>query len=276
MPVVGGPKHTYLLVQGVQIDRPIHLAPGIDLSPVVSPPGPDLVLPNIKEPLDLHIVSLFLPWIESQLCVKGRGSKDVAVRAWNATWDVLLLGALFHCPTSCVLQSSAAIENFTLRSRISVMNHFLQGYSRREGRRLSEDQAIWLEQHFRHAQDLLRQHSFQTAVHCLATYRWHTIPRARFSLLWAGIESLFSVDSEIVFRVSLYVAKFLAPTDSPRQRQFFEQVKRLYKTRSQAVHGARIKGDAHAQVEETAELLRVLLTNCVEQRSLPILATLAP
>ena len=276
MRVLGGPKHTYLLLSGVQSDRPVRLAPGLDLSPVTSPPGPDLVLPNIKEPLDLHIVSLFLPWVESQLCVKGKGSKDVAVRAWNATWDVLLLGAIFHSQTSCVLQSSAALENFTLKSRISVMNYFLQGYSRREGRKLNEEECGWLELNFQAAQDLLQQHSFQTAVHCLATYHWHTIPRARLSLLWAGIESLFSVDSEIVFRVSLYVAKFLAPEDPPRQRQLFEQVKRLYKTRSQAVHGARIKGDAHAQVEETAELLRVLLVNCVELRSLPVLASLAP
>ena len=276
MHVLGGPKHTYLLLSGVQADRPVRLAQGLDLSPVNSPPGPELVLPNIKEPLDLHIISLFLPWVESQLCVKGKGRKDVAVRAWNATWDVLLLGAIFHSQTSCVLQSSAALENFTLKSRISVMNYLLQGYSRREGRKLKEEECGWLELNFQAAQDLLQQHSFQTAVHCLSTYHWHTIPRARLSLLWAGIESLFSVDSEIVFRVSLYVAKFLAPEDPPIQRQLFEQVKRLYKTRSQAVHGARIKGDAHAQVEETAELLRVLIVNCVERRSLPVLASLAP
>ena len=156
------------------------------------------------------------------------------------------------------------------------MKYFRQGYSRRGGRKRNEEECCWLEDHFETARELLQQHSFQTAVHCLSTDRWHTIPRARLSLLWAGIESLFSVDSEIVFRVSLYVAKFLAPEDLPRQRLLFEQVKRLYKTRSQAVHGARIKGDSHAQVEETAELLRVLLVKCVELRALPVLASLAP
>lgn len=56
----------------------------------------------------------------------------------------------------------------------------------------------------------------------------------------------------------------------------FANVKRLYKQRSAAVHGSKMKGDAQAAIRESADLLLRLIKRCIENKSLPDLDTLAP
>ncbi len=270
MRVIGGNTSTYLLVNGIATSAPVRLGPGLDLLPVDKPPSPDLVFKNLERDFDTYVLGVFVPWVACQLRVSGQGRKDVAARAWNALWDVLLLGAVHNAPVACVLQSSADLRRFKSTSRISVIDYSFQGHQRATGTYdLTEQDVAWLEAHFSDAQLLLHDHKFQTAIHCLASYRWHSMPRARMALIWAGIESLFGVDSEIVFRVSLYVAKFLAPNDPLEQKVLFDLTKRLYKSRSMAVHGGKMKGDPKVDVVDSAALLRRLVIRCTELAELP-------
>jgi hypothetical protein len=98
----------------------------------------------------------------------------------------------------------------------------------------------------------------------------------QLTVLWAGIEGLFGVDSEIVFRLSLYAARFLEPDNDNSRSEVFTDVKRLYKQRSAAVHGSWIKGDLEAGVAESVQLLLSLLRQCVANDGLPRIDTLAP
>jgi hypothetical protein len=59
---------------------------------------------------------------------------------------------------------------------------------------------------------LLNEAAFQNAVHCLATYRWHSTAAPQLAIIWSGIEGLFGVDTEPSFRVSLYCARFWSQT----------------------------------------------------------------
>ena len=87
-------------------------------------------------------------------------------------------------------------------------------------------------------------------------------------MLWAGIEGLFGVDSEITFKLSLGVAKFLG--DNPdEQRAIFQNTKGLYKARSKAVHGGKIKTDGGTAISESAALLNRLLVKAAELGRLP-------
>jgi len=274
--VIGGRYCTYLLVTGVRPVRRVDLAPGIELIPVTSIPQPDQVLDKVED-IDIHFVALFLPWVESQIRVAGRGSTDVATRAWNSLWDVLLLSAIYTVATTCVLQSTSTLERFGKSSKIHVIHyHFYDHPARNDAYKIGESECVWLEENFRKAQSLLHDHRFRTAVHCLATYRWHSLPRAQLALLWAGIESLFAVDTEIVFRVSLYAAKFLSPTDRDVQREIFESVRQLYKFRSQAVHGGKLKEEPRESVANSALLLSQLVRACVERNELPDLQGFVP
>jgi hypothetical protein len=190
-------------------------------------------------------------------------------------WDAVLLSAFCHCDAVCNLQCDTPAESFGPDSQLEVTNYHLQGLSTAT-HIISDDEAVWIEQNFEKARNLLEKPVFQNAVHSLASYRWHTHPRARLAILWSGIEGLFGVDSEIVFRLSLYTARFLEPDDEIERSRTFADVKHLYKQRSAAVHGSRIKGDAGVGVEESAQLLLKLLRRCVTCDDLPCIEKLAP
>lgn len=273
--VIGGRRTTYLLLSGISVPRVVKLAQGVDLLPWGEGVGPRPLLTGL-DLLDQHFVMLQIPWISSQLRIAGKDNADVARRAWNSLWDALLLSAIYGVPVNCTLQSTAELAHFSEQSRLSVIDYRRLTFLKDEARTLSEVECIWLEVNFEEAQALLTKHGFQNAVHCLATYHWHSLPRAQLALLWAGIEGLFGVDSEIVFRVSLYTAKFLAPNDTLAQRRIFAEVKRLYNVRSKAVHGGRLKNDSSNSVRESIELLRQLIVACIERKQLPSADQLVP
>lgn len=273
--IIGGRRTTYLLLSGISVPRVVRLAPGVDLLPWGEKVGPRPLLTGL-DLLDQHFAMLQIPWITCQLRIVGKGGTDVATRAWNSLWDALLLSAVFGVPVNCGLQSTAELAHFTEKSRLSVIDYRRLTITGDEVRALTEAECVWLEANFGNAQGLLSQHGLQNAVHCLATYHWHSLPRAQLALLWAGIEGLFGVDSEIVFRVSLYTAKFLAPDSTLVQRKIFSDVKRLYTVRSKAVHGGRFKNDPSDSVAESVELLRQLIVACIEGNRLPSVDQLVP
>ena len=76
--------------------------------------------------------------------------------------------------------------------------------------------------------------------HAMASYRWHSVPRVQLAILWSGIESLFNVNAEVSFRISLYIANFLSD-DSEQADKIFKKVKKLYSACSTAVHDKEVK-----------------------------------
>ena len=102
------------------------------------------------------------------------------------------------------------------------------------------------------------------------------MPRVQLAILWAGIESIFGASTEIRFRISLYIARFLYPADASKRRAVFDAMKRLYDSRSAAVHGSKLKGDMSNVVNESADILCNLLRECVVRKSIPDETELAP
>ena len=276
MRTLGSGTEAYLYLNGLATVRPLRLSDTIDLLPAQTNCSADLFLGLGKSDIDISVISLFLPQVRSQLWVRGDSSRETAVRAWNAMWDALLLGAITDSDVICNLQSDIPAEKLTPTSHVAVTNYHLRGLAPTGARAITDTEIDWIEGHFGSARALLAEESFQNAVHCLATYRWHSMPRAKLAILWSGIEGLFGVDSEIVFRVSLYAARFLAAEDRAKQTEIFANVKQLYKVRSKAVHGGRLKADAEGSVRGSADLLRSLVFRCGETRALPDIGSLVP
>lgn len=276
MRTFGAEAETYLYLNGLCTDRAVRLSEHLELLPAQADCSLDLFLGLGKTDIDISVISLFLPQVTSQLKVNGKDAKDTAIRAWNAVWDGLLLGALVGAEVMCNIQSEVPAEQLTPESIAAVTNYHLRGLSRGTTVTLTEADISWIQNNYEKARSLLDNESFQNAAHCLASYRWHSMPRARLAILWAGIEGLFGVDSEIVFRVSLYAARFLEPHDGAMQREVFGRVKELYKLRSKAVHGGRMKGNANEGVDESALLLRALIRRCAELGSMPNIESLVP
>lgn len=62
----------------------------------------------------------------------------------------------------------------------------------------------------------------------------------RYLLFWVAIEALFAPNSEVSFRISQRIAKFLRP-EPPRARSLFRAVRRCYKIRSKVAHGQTLR-----------------------------------
>jgi len=277
MRIFGGRRATYLYVSGIGVDRDVELGAGMTLLPASLTCNSNCLRSATETMPDFHIASLVAPSIGSQLRVSGQGSRDVAIKSWNATWDILLIGAMFNVEADAILHSATDARRITAKSKLFVTHYQLKHFAFESGVVLDEKCLSILERRFADARRLmLSERQFRNAVHCLATFRWHTLPRVQLALLWSGIEGLFSVDSELSFRISLYTARFLAPSDHSQAKQVFKQVRRLYGYRSKAVHGVDIKGDARAMVSESAGLLHSLVIACVTSGLVPVPEDLAP
>lgn len=211
--------------------------------------------------------------IASQLHIIGDDTEHLIANAWNSQWDCVLLGALFNHNAMCNLQSDQPIEQIAKAEYIHITNYELRALLS-DIYNISEEDELWLEKYYKTAYKLLEKDSFQTAVHTMASYRWHSVPRVQLAVIWSGIESLFNVNTEVSFRISLYIANFLGENEAQAQ-QIFKQVRKIYSSRSSAVHGNKTKDNLESAVEESANLLTRILRRCAELNKLPDVDNLA-
>ena len=95
-----------------------------------------------------------------------------------------------------------------------------------------------------------------------------SLPRVQLAVIWSGIESLFNVNTEFSFRISLYISNLLIENKT-QAKDLFKQVRKMYSLRSTAVHGNKAKDNLAGAVEESAALLNRILRRCAELNCLP-------
>ncbi len=200
--------------------------------------------------------------------ISGDSPEEIAIRSWNAQWDALLLDAILNFEVGWNFQSDVLTEEFSKATRVHIINYAFKGFNRGEVKQLSQAEHKWISDYYGNAKGLMEDERYQNAVHCLASYRWHSLPRAQLALFWSGIEGLFGVNYELSFRLSLYIARFLSPRKSKKQKDIFELTKKLYNIRSKAIHGGGIKCPTES-VTDTMGILRNLVLKCSETQSLP-------
>lgn len=268
-------KETYLYINGIKIPRGIRIGKHAELLPA-KPSYNKTILDSFKDnDVTYGIALMFLPLVSSQLKVTCENSEQLARLSWNSLWDVGLLGALFDCESACNFQSNTSVSELKHDSRVKITNFHLRGLSK-SVYELSAEETNWLESNFIHARSLFDFEEFMNAIHCLSTYRWHTHPSAQLAIIWSGIEGLFNIDSELVFRLSLYISRFLYPDDKREREVLFNKVKKLYRQRSAAVHGSTIKGDAREGVKDSASLLSKIIYEFIRSKNIPNTDDLAP
>lgn len=136
----------------------------------------------------------------------------------------------------------------------------------REPTAFTELDTAWLSNYFA-AADRLASASpqFHLALQTCSEWRFAKDMRSAIAQLWSGIEALFGMSSELVFRIALTGAGLLAPR-GPDRRAKFQEIKSLYDLRSKAVHGSKLREEQMGQaVAGSFELLRQLLVLTIEQ-----------
>lgn len=270
MKIVATSDTNFILLSGLEVQNNITLSKYVELEAAdTSHLDLNTALSTCSHPDDIAVVAAFIPRITSQFRITAETPKELATISWNSSWDALLLSAIFHADVGFNLQSDTDSSEITADSTLRATNLHMKGLTNDAPYRLTSADAKWISLHFHDARQMLDADSFQTAVHCLASYRWHTMPRIKMAVIWAGIEGLFGASTEIRFRISLYIARFLYPDDPGERQKCFDAIKKLYNARSKAVHGTKIKGDFVDAVEESADILRKLIVQCIENKSLP-------
>lgn len=275
MAIFGKGKETYLYLNGIKPSEPIDLSDGVVLLPASCQPNPDDIIAKSRSEIDIGVACVFLRSVSACLHITADGPKELAIKAWNAQWDAVLLSAILDCEIGHTFQADVPPENFATSKDFHVTNYAFKGLKFGKLKKVTPAKHRWITHHYKSAKALLDEDRYRDAVHCLSSYRWHSMPRAQLALLWSGIEGLFGVDYELSFRLSLYAARFLSPRSRTNQRAIFDSTKKLYSVRSKAVHGGKLE-NASQFVERSVDFLRELVMKCAATRSLPKTDELAP
>ncbi|HYF36664.1 MAG TPA: hypothetical protein VD994_15315 [Prosthecobacter sp.] len=132
---------------------------------------------------------------------------------------------------------------------------------------ITVDQFEWIKHHLRNAILLLNKHgAVRLGLDALSGVQHIQSSALSIVSLWAALESIFSVDSEISFRVSASIAAYLEPTGEQRLA-LFSAVKKLYSTRCKAAHAG--KACDVNDLLATANLLRRVLVTILESGVIP-------
>ena len=127
----------------------------------------------------------------------------------------------------------------------------------------------WVGENLLQFAQLLEIPSFRLAVESMATHQHQANDRMMVAMLWSGIESLFSIQIELSFRLATFVATAL---ESPgeRRRDLYRRMKKLYGVRSKAVHGSKLSvQNIHEHVVEVRQILSRLLCSFIEIGKVP-------
>ncbi|PZR05816.1 MAG: hypothetical protein DI539_24775 [Flavobacterium psychrophilum] len=131
---------------------------------------------------------------------------------------------------------------------------------------IEESDVEWINKYYENANLLAAQNAnFRFSLETINSWRYSNDNRSAVAIIWAAIESIIGVSSEIVFRLSLNVASVLESRGHGRLEKF-KHIKKLYGLRSKIVHGGDLKKeDAEFAIEESFILLRDLLTFMIER-----------
>jgi hypothetical protein len=129
----------------------------------------------------------------------------------------------------------------------------------RDGLVTAED-ACWISDNFSRFNTLASESKvFELALQAAIDWRYSSDPRIAVSRLWAGIEALIGINSELVYRLSNICASLLADRGPDRVKKF-RAVKKLYSLRSKAVHGEQLDPEQLTiAMDDSFRLLRDLL-----------------
>ena len=115
---------------------------------------------------------------------------------------------------------------------------------------------------------LNKNRNFTLAVECIATHQHQYSNRMMVATLWAGLEAIFGIKSELTFRLAMCVAVVLEPPGVNRL-ELFRAVKKMYGFRSKAVHGEVLKdGEITKHVLDVRAILSRVLCKIIENKQM--------
>lgn len=279
-----GDGNWYVLLAGLpRLEAPLVLAPGLGLRPLESElsifdlaaagaagfsgwaalePFAHACTAEIESAKDANITpgynTLNRAWLTTALLV---------LRGFTRLWGVACSGYTWSLIAGQQPRRSKDQKDLT-PFRGNLLDYHLTCLVDSDCRHDAPDEvdAEWIRNHFETFNRLASENQpFSFALEAAVDWRFAKDPRSAVARLWGGIEALFGINAELVYRISLYSACLLADRGELRKRKF-QEVKRLYGLRSKVVHGEKLAQEKISQaMSESFHLLRDLLLLAVER-----------
>ena len=233
--------------------------------------------------------------IESALDAATLPGYDALNRAWLVSAMLTLRGFGAHLPLACSAYSWNLIAGHQNRTKEQfheqlreegldaavyaskrefppfkgdLLDYHVRLMLEKDSRRdqFRDEDAVWIRANFNAFNQLASDsEKFRFALEAAVDWRYAKDPRAAIARIWGGIEAIFGVSSELVFRISLLASSLLTPRGDQRKERF-EEIKKLYGARSKAVHGESLPQDYLADaMSDSYRLLREILVLIVEK-----------
>jgi hypothetical protein len=179
-------------------------------------------------------------------------------------------GAEIICPAVCERSWAALKTNPPNKCRAF---HFERGLSHQAGaepKLLLVDDLDWVRNNLGTIIRLTDDEKFQTAVEALCTYMLAATDRMKAAQLWAGVEALFGRQfGEVSYRLRVMTAIFVEDR-GPDRRKHYKRFKKLYDTRSNVVHGGKVKpAELADHLGDVRDLLARLLRRVIAMGRVP-------
>jgi hypothetical protein len=214
-------------------------------------------------------------WLASALLVLRGYARHICPAASSYSWNFI---AGHQKQTSDVFRDQLHEEGvdkavFEPRAALprfqgGLLDYHLRVYLPREAKAvpLSDEDAEWIRNHFERFNRMAAEDErFRFALESAVDWRYAKDSRAAIARLWAGIESLFGISSELVHRVSIFAATVLEPRGAARV-DAFKRLKKLYGMRSKAVHGEPLKDEELVEsLQQSYDILRSLLLDAISR-----------
>lgn len=291
----------YVLIMGLpRPEAPLTLAPGLTLDPLESPLSVfDLAAAGA---VGFREWAMLEPIARACTCeIETARDSDVTPgydtlnRAWLASALLVLRGYTGHLGIACSSYSWSLIAGHQPRTakafrqqakgegidaaihrpkhdlppfKGNVLDFHARFLIDRGARTdaVSPDDAAWIAMHFATFNRLASDsEAFRLALEAAVDWRFAKEPRLAVGRIWSGIEAVFGVTSELVYRISILCASLLEERGAPRKARF-QAVKRLYGLRSKAVHGEPLPQEQLVSaMNDSQGLLRELLLLTIEK-----------
>ena len=242
------------------------------LRAVEEPPGEVELASVLREKSLLSAVARYSPGFRYELAVyRSADSVDDQVSFTIAWWIVSLLRIrtlieiLVPVAANCSWSVAAAVAENSLEVRL--VEDVPRALVLNAPATITGEDIHWVSIHIKPFAKLLESVQFKLAVEALTTHAHQSSLRMTVATLWSGIEALFDVNSELRFRLAMYVDVLLEPRGATRIA-LFRRIRQLYDVRSKAVHGVKVSDDTLAEhIREVRAVLSRLLSAFIERGS---------
>lgn len=285
----------YILVWGLELANDIHyLGHGLTLRKLESPISVfDLAAAGA---VGFHEWAVLEPMVSGCFCeIESLGDYaktpgyDTLNRAWLVSTMLKLLGFGKHLCLACSSYSWNIIAGYQKRTKHiffdqmidegveaavynskrklpdfegGLLDYHIKFFVEKDKRNdaFNKEDELWIKQNFEILNNLAaNSNKFRFALEAATDWRHSKDLRAAIARIWSGIEAIFGIKSELVYRISLLASSVLIERGQHRKNKF-DEIKRLYGIRSKAVHGEALPEEVLIKgMNDSYELLRDLL-----------------